>query len=82
MLYVGPYDAIFINAGATEPKRVWLDAWRDGGRLLLPLTASVSAEDTNTLGFGMVLRVSLNGEGYAARFIVRGRNLSLHRRAR
>ena len=67
-LHLGPFDAIFINAGATEPKRVWLDALRDGGRLLLPLTASVSAEEINTLGFGMMLKVTRHREGYAAGF--------------
>jgi protein-L-isoaspartate(D-aspartate) O-methyltransferase len=31
-------DIIYVNAGATEPLDVWLDALRPGGRLLLPLT--------------------------------------------
>ena len=33
----GPADAILINAGATHPLNLWLDALKDGGRLLFPL---------------------------------------------
>jgi len=38
---VGPLpdcDAIYVNAGATDPLDVWLDALRLNGRLLFPLT--------------------------------------------
>ncbi|HET6233541.1 MAG TPA: rRNA adenine N-6-methyltransferase family protein [Acetobacteraceae bacterium] len=35
----GPVDVIVVNAGATQPMRVWLDALMPGGRMLLPLTA-------------------------------------------
>ncbi len=31
-------DAIYVNAGATAPLKVWLDALRVNGRLLFPLT--------------------------------------------
>lgn len=68
-LHLGPCDAIFVNAGVTEPRRVWLDGLRPGGRLLLPLTASVNAGDPNMLGVGMMLKVTRRGEGYEARFI-------------
>jgi protein-L-isoaspartate(D-aspartate) O-methyltransferase len=64
----GPCDAIFVNAGATEPQRAWLDGLRDGGRLLLPLTVSV-ADETNMLGMGMMLKVTRHGAAYAAGFI-------------
>jgi protein-L-isoaspartate(D-aspartate) O-methyltransferase len=33
-------DAIYVNAGATAPLDIWLDALRPGGRLLFPLTPS------------------------------------------
>jgi protein-L-isoaspartate(D-aspartate) O-methyltransferase len=33
-------DAIYVNAGATSPLDVWLDALRLSGRLLFPLTPS------------------------------------------
>jgi protein-L-isoaspartate(D-aspartate) O-methyltransferase len=31
-------DIIYVNAGATEPLRIWLDALSDRGRLIFPLT--------------------------------------------
>ena len=30
-------DAVYVNAGITQPSRAWLDALRPGGRLLFPL---------------------------------------------
>ena len=36
-----PFDAIFVNAGATEPLRRWLDQLNVGGRLLLPMTVDL-----------------------------------------
>jgi protein-L-isoaspartate(D-aspartate) O-methyltransferase len=38
-----PFDAadvIYVNAGATHPADAWLDGLKEGGRLVLPLTAS------------------------------------------
>ena len=35
------FDAIFVSAGVTHPPIVWLDALAVGGRLVLPLTASM-----------------------------------------
>jgi protein-L-isoaspartate(D-aspartate) O-methyltransferase len=57
----GAFDAIFVNAGATRPRAVWLDGLRRGGRLVLPLTA----ED----GRGALLKVTFDGRAYAARFV-------------
>lgn len=55
-------DVLYINAGATEPLAVWLDALKPGGRLLFPLTA----ED----GSGAMLLIA-RGEGavWPARFL-------------
>jgi protein-L-isoaspartate(D-aspartate) O-methyltransferase len=36
-------DAIYVNAGATEPLSVWLDALKPRGRLLFPLTPASGA---------------------------------------
>jgi protein-L-isoaspartate(D-aspartate) O-methyltransferase len=36
----GPFDAILINAGVTHPQEAWLDALRERGRMVLPLTAT------------------------------------------
>jgi len=30
---------IYVNAGATRPADAWLDRLKEGGRLILPLTA-------------------------------------------
>lgn len=61
-----PVDAIFINAGVTHPRSVWLDCLEPGGRLLLPLTFAASPEAT---GMGFMLKVSRREKDYAARFL-------------
>ena len=35
------YDSILVNCGVTHPLPVWLDALRHGGRMILPLTATM-----------------------------------------
>ncbi|MFI5177569.1 MAG: protein-L-isoaspartate O-methyltransferase [Vicinamibacterales bacterium] len=35
------FDAILVNAGMTHPLESWLDALADGGRMILPLTATM-----------------------------------------
>jgi protein-L-isoaspartate(D-aspartate) O-methyltransferase len=62
----GPCDAVFINAGATQPNNVWLDCLRPGGRLILYLTATFENDDT---GRGMMLKVKREECGYAAHFL-------------
>jgi protein-L-isoaspartate(D-aspartate) O-methyltransferase len=58
-----PADAIYVCAGATHPDPFWLDALRDGGRLLFPLTG----DDM----WGGMLLVERQGHGFAARFVSR-----------
>lgn len=56
-------DVLYVNAGATEPMNVWLDALRPGGRLLFPMTPSD--------GSGAMLLVTKNEDGgVAARFLM------------
>ena len=55
-------DAIYVSAGATHPDQCWLDALRDGGRLLFPLTGD--------RGSGGMLKVERRGPGFAARFLL------------
>ena len=62
----GPFDAIFVNAGATEPLRGWLDALAPGGRLLVPLTASLPRAG---FGLGHMLLVTKEADAFAARFV-------------
>jgi protein-L-isoaspartate(D-aspartate) O-methyltransferase len=58
-------DGIYVSAGATHPDLFWLDALRDGGRLLFPLTG----EDM----WGAMLLVTRPGpqlgQQFAARFV-------------
>jgi len=39
------FDAISINAGATEIQPLWLDQLNEGGRLLVPLTVAFPSVD-------------------------------------
>jgi protein-L-isoaspartate(D-aspartate) O-methyltransferase len=54
----GPVDAIFVNAGVTHPRALWLDRLRDGGRLLLPLTFDVGGGT----GKGVMMLVRREGD--------------------
>ncbi len=62
----GPCEAIFVNAGATHVRPVWLDCLRRGGRLILYLTV---AFDDSSAGKGGMLKVTRQDHGYAARFL-------------
>jgi len=55
-------DVIYVNAGVTEPATVWLDALKNDGRLLFPLT---STHDTG----GMLLVHRSDESTYSAKFI-------------
>src|SRR5215469_14172977 len=56
-------DLIYVNAGATEPLSVWLDALRPNGRLLFPMTSAA--------GVGaMLLITKQENSAFAARFLV------------
>ena len=54
-------DAIYVSAGASHPDPFWLDALRDRGRLMFPLTGDE--------GWGGMLLVERLGHGFAAGFI-------------
>jgi protein-L-isoaspartate(D-aspartate) O-methyltransferase len=54
-------DALLVNAGATHPAAIWLNALTPGGRMVLPLTAENR--------FGSVLKVTRLASGYSAGFI-------------
>jgi protein-L-isoaspartate(D-aspartate) O-methyltransferase len=54
------FDAILVNAGVTHPLDVWLDALAAGGRMILPLTATMAP--MGTLGKGLVLTVTKDGD--------------------
>jgi protein-L-isoaspartate(D-aspartate) O-methyltransferase len=56
-------DILYVNAGATEPLDIWLDALRPLGRLLFPMTPDA--------GVGAMLLVTKQEDGsFAARFLL------------
>jgi protein-L-isoaspartate(D-aspartate) O-methyltransferase len=58
-----PADVIYVNASATQPMPVWLDALKMGGRLIFPLTPSK--------GVGCMLLVVRLGEAkYSANAVI------------
>jgi protein-L-isoaspartate(D-aspartate) O-methyltransferase len=59
------FDAILINAGVTHPLDAWLDALAPGGRMILPLTASMPA--MGSIGKGFVFLIQHDGDHFAAR---------------
>lgn len=61
-------DAIYVNAGATDPLDVWLDALRASGRLLFPLTPSDAPTGVPGAG-GMLLVTRATTDSFHARFI-------------
>jgi protein-L-isoaspartate(D-aspartate) O-methyltransferase len=62
----GPADAVFVNAGATHPRSVWLDCLRPEGRLILPLTMTYDQVQSGT---GLLLKVERAAGGFPTRFI-------------
>lgn len=54
-------DAIYVSAGASYPDPFWLDALRERGRLLFPLTGDER--------WGGMLLVERRGDAFAAQFI-------------
>ena len=68
---VGPlpvFDVIYVNAGATAPLKVWLDALEVRGRLLFPLTPPDGPAGMPGAG-GMLLVTRSGGDRFDARFV-------------
>jgi protein-L-isoaspartate(D-aspartate) O-methyltransferase len=62
-------DVLYVNAGATEPLAIWLDALRPMGRLLFPMTPDV--------GVGAMLLVTKQEDGsFTARFLLQAQSIS------
>ena len=61
-------DAVLINAGVTHPLPVWLDALRDGGRMIVPVTFTVDKMPTN-IGKGGVFLITRKQDVFHARFL-------------
>jgi protein-L-isoaspartate(D-aspartate) O-methyltransferase len=61
----GDCDAIFVNAGMTHILPMWLDRLREGGHMLVPLTASVA----HGSGHGLMAKIVRSGEHFSAETI-------------
>jgi len=61
-------DAIYVNAGATAPLKVWLDALQVNGRLLFPLTPADGPGGMPGAG-GMLLVTRSGTDRFDARFV-------------
>lgn len=59
-------NAIYVNAGATRPEAVWLDALADRGRLVFPLSGSNGGG-----GWGVTLFIQRIREAFSVRVIGR-----------
>jgi protein-L-isoaspartate(D-aspartate) O-methyltransferase len=57
-----PVDVIYVNAGATRPADAWLDRLKEGGRLILPLTAD--AFPNRDVRRGAVFRIERHGRNF------------------
>ena len=67
-----PADLVYVNAGTTGPATAWLDNLKDGGRLLLPLTARkfTQPDDQRPLSrHGAVFLITRKGEAFEAEWI-------------
>jgi protein-L-isoaspartate(D-aspartate) O-methyltransferase len=65
------FDAILVNAGVTHPLEIWLDALSPGGRMILPLTATMGPMGPIGKGLVVLLRndaavLSVQVVGFAA----------------
>jgi protein-L-isoaspartate(D-aspartate) O-methyltransferase len=58
-------DAIYVNAGLTQPAAAWLEALRPGGKLLFPL------QPTGGFGGMLLLQKPEQGSIWPARFVCR-----------
>jgi len=63
------FDAMLVNAGVTHPLDGWLDALAPGGRMMLPITASMPAIGS-TIGKGVVVLVTKEtSDSFTARVV-------------
>lgn len=61
-----PADVIYVNAGVTHPAEAWLDGLKEGGRLVLPMTAIPIA---GSFPAGAVFRFEKRSDGFLARWV-------------
>jgi protein-L-isoaspartate(D-aspartate) O-methyltransferase len=62
------FDGVLVNAGVTHPESAWLDAVETGGRLVLPLTATMPMMKTIGKGVQILLHKESDG-GFGAHIL-------------
>jgi protein-L-isoaspartate(D-aspartate) O-methyltransferase len=68
-LLEGPFDAIFVNAGVTHVLPQWIDQLAPGGRMIVPLTATMAGPLGPTManiGKGLVTLITKPTDAKAA----------------
>ena len=61
-----PADVILVNAGAARPADVWLDALKDGGRLIVPLAVGYNGPHGLAGTRGGIFLIERRGEAFDA----------------
>jgi protein-L-isoaspartate(D-aspartate) O-methyltransferase len=56
---------MLINAGVTHPNALWLERLREGGRLVVPFTISM----TPTIGQGIMAKIVRRGSRFSAHVV-------------
>lgn len=74
-------DVVYVSAGATHPLDTWLDALRQNGRLLIPLTPTEGPGGAPA-GGGMLLVTRVGETRFSARFVCSAAVHPVHRCAR
>jgi len=61
-------DVILVNAGASRPLDLWLDALKPGGRLILPLCVLFNLPDGTPMTRGGIFLIERDADGFAAAY--------------
>ncbi len=61
-------DVILVNAGATRPLDLWLDALKPGGRLVSPLCVLSELPGGTPMTRGGIFLIERDAEGFAAAY--------------
>ena len=64
-----PADVVYVNAGASKPADNWLDALKDGGRLILPLAVTLVSNQGHSMTRGGIFRIVRAGDNYSAQWM-------------
>jgi len=61
-----PSDVIYVNAGAVRPANTWLDAMKDGARMVLPLTVGYMTDAGHRMTEGAIFLIERRDDRYVA----------------